>query len=107
MKSRRFALRFVCFMFGLGVLAAAAPAAPEPAPPLLEDQAVVVVRVDLERIDVDAAADWVVALLKSAELEGEELKRVTTDVRSSMGALDAWLGGMKTAGARKVYYVLS
>jgi prepilin-type processing-associated H-X9-DG protein len=74
---------------------------------LLEEQALLVVRLDLDKVDAGAVGDWVTDVLKAAELGAAEEKQATEQVRGTAQAVDKWVGDIKQAGGRRVYYMLS
>lgn len=72
--------------------------------PFLDEQTVIVGRIDLSAVDPGAIADWVTGVAKEAKLEGEA--DVVKQIGEFRPVAEKWLADFRKAGGRELYVVV-
>ena len=75
--------------------------------PFIDEQTLVIVRIDVTRIHPAAIADMVLAYAKSAGLEGSQLTQVEKAVRHGQGLGKEWIDAFRGAGGKDIYMAFS
>jgi hypothetical protein len=64
-------------------------------------------RLDLQRLDVQAASQWLQELARSVETDPQRQQRAIAQIETQFGIAQWWIQSMREAGAQTVYSVIS
>ena len=84
-----------------------APAGADALAPFTGADTLAVARVDLARADLKAAEQWLLDVVKNAEVQPAAGEQVAGQVSGSLAAAQNWVSNLKQAGANQIFLVLS
>ncbi len=107
MKVFRLALAFVSLVCLSESLRGEERSAPEVLAPFVDEQTVLILRLDLARADVAATAAWLDASLGNAGLEARDVDFARASMKQAAAVAEQFVASMKKAQARELYMLYS